>query len=317
MERFGVPAADLLREAGLTEEGLRDPDARIPLTALARLWRAASTRVADPLLGLRLGSEARARDFGLVGYTLVYSNTLAAALRRLSRYDRILSDALMVQLETSDGTTWVRLDVQPALRAFRPAADARLAALLSICREIAATSITPVAVQFPYRKPADVREYERFFQAPLEFGALATAFALDSADLNRPVALSDDALTGYLDQLASQVLKELETERTVADQVRRVLWRELSERVPEISRVARALALTPRTLQRRLREENTTFSGVLEQLRRDMAPELLRDGRMAVAEVAFLLGYEDASSFHRAFRRWFGSSARVFRRQAS
>jgi AraC-like DNA-binding protein len=162
-----------------------------------------------------------------------------------------------------------------------------------------------------------VREYERFFQAPLEFGALATAFALDSADLNRPVALSDDALTGYLDQLASQVLKELETERTVADQVRRVLWRELSERVPEISRVARALALTPRTLQRRLREENTTFSGVLEQLRRDMAPELLRDGRMAVAEVAFLLGYEDASSFHRAFRRWFGSSARVFRRQAS
>jgi AraC-like DNA-binding protein len=223
----------------------------------------------------------------------------------------------MVQLETSDGTTWVRLDVQPALRAFRPAADARLAALLSICREIAATSITPVAVQFPYRKPADVREYERFFQAPLEFGALATAFALDSADLNRPVALSDDALTGYLDQLASQVLKELETERTVADQVRRVLWRELSERVPEISRVARSLALTPRTLQRRLREENTTFSGVLEQLRRDMAPELLRDGRMAVAEVAFLLGYEDASSFHRAFRRWFGSSARVFRRQAS
>jgi hypothetical protein len=136
MERFGVPAADLLREAGLTEEGLRDPDARIPLTALARLWRAASTRVADPLLGLRLGSEARARDFGLVGYTLVYSNTLAAALRRLSRYDRILSDALMVQLETSDGTTWVRLDVQPALRAFRPAADARLAALLSIRRPV-------------------------------------------------------------------------------------------------------------------------------------------------------------------------------------
>jgi AraC-like DNA-binding protein len=87
----------------------------------------------------------------------------------------------------------------------------------------------------------------------------------------------------------------------------------MNESPPDIERIARRLAMTPRTLQRRLRQEETSFAAVLEELRRDMAPSLLREGRMSVSEVAFLLGYEDPSSFQRAFRRWFGVSPRAFR----
>ena len=313
--RLGVPRSDLLRAARLTEAHLADPDTRIPVTAFARLWQAITERLPDPALGLRLGGDVRIRELGLVGYTMVFSGTLGAALRRFSRYSRILADTFVVQLDASPEANWVRLDAQPALRAYRQAADARLAAVLAMCRELTGTDVTPLSVQFPYRQPADTREYERFFQAPLEFGALATGFLLDENDLKRPVSSSDETLTGYLDTLAAQVLAQLGEERTVRDHVRRALWSQLSEGLPDLDRVARLLGMGARTLQRRLREEGTSFAAVLAELRQDMAEALLREGRLTVSEVAFLTGYSDAGSFHRAFRRRTGVSPRAFRRR--
>src|SRR5262245_55337795 len=118
--QLGVARETLLREAKLDENQLRDPDARIPLAAVARLWRAVTKHVPDPAFGLRFGADARVRELGLVGYTMAFSSTVGSALRRLVRYSRIVSDALVVTLETDAETTWVRLDVQPELHAFRP-----------------------------------------------------------------------------------------------------------------------------------------------------------------------------------------------------
>lgn len=311
--QLGLTRETLLREARLDERQVQDPDSRIPLAAVARLWRSLTKHVPDPAIGLRLGADARVREFGLVGYTMAFSNTVGSALRRLGHYSRIVSDALVVTLETEGEATWLRIDVQPALRAFRLAADARLAAVLSACREIAAAPIAPLMVQLPYRRPPDVKDYETFFAAPLEFGALATAFLLRNDDLARPVVVADPTLTGYLDRLAEQALAALGSERTVRDRVRRVLWSELTEAVPSLDRVASTLGVSARTLQRQLREEGTSFVGALTELRKEMAPALLRDGRLAVSEVAFLLGYEDPSAFQRTFRRWFGRSPRAFR----
>ena len=311
--QLGVSRDTLLREAKLDERQLRDPDSRIPLTAVTRLWRAVSDHVSDPTIGLRIGADTRVREFGLVGYSMAFSSTLGSALRRLVHYSHIVSDALVVVLDTEGEATWLRLDVQPALRAFRLAVDARLAAVLSACREIVGAPIAPLTVQLPYRRPADVKDYETFFAAPLEFGALGTAFLLRNEDLARPVAVADTTLTGYLDKLAAQALSALGRERTVRERVRRVLWSELSEAVPTLDRVAKALGASARTLQRQLGNERTSFAAVLAELRREMAPSLLRDGQLGVSEVAFLLGYKDPSAFQRAFRRWFGRSPRAFR----
>jgi AraC-like DNA-binding protein len=315
-EQLGVTRETLLREAKIDERQLRDPDARIPLEAIARIWRVAGSHAPDPAFGLRLGAETSIRDWGLVGYAVAFSNTLGSGLNRLAHYSRVISDALVVRIDTEQDATWVRLDVQPALRAFRPAVDARLAALLSACREMVAAPVAPLLVQLSYRQPADVKDYERFFGAPLEFGALVSSFLLRSEDLARRVALADKSLVGYLDTLADQQLASIGKERTLSERVFRVLWAELSERTPTLEGVARTLGVSPRTLQRQLRQEGTTFAKLLAQIRREMAPALLRDGRHGVSEVAFLLGYEDPSAFRRAFQRWFSRSPRSFRASA-
>ncbi len=174
-----------------------------------------------------------------------------------------MSDAFVVVLDTEGEVTRGRLDVQPALRAFRLAVDARLAAVLSACREIVGAPIAPLTVQLPYRRPADVKDYETFFAAPLEFGALVTAFLLRNEDLVRPVAVADPTLTSYLDKLAAQALAALGRERTVRERVRRVLWSELWKRSRLSGGVAKALGASARTLQRQLRNEQTSFAAVL------------------------------------------------------
>jgi AraC-like DNA-binding protein len=313
--QLGLPRAELLRAAGLDERHLRAPDTRIPLSGIARLCGAITTRITDPVVGLRLGSDARAREFGLVGCAMAYSQTLGAALTRLSRYGGIVSDALVVTLDAEHDTLWVRVDVQPALRALRLAVDARLAALLAVCRELVGAPIAPLCVQLPYRRPAEVGEYERFFRCRLDFGVVATAMQLDDKDVQRPVVLSDPTLVGYLDVMADQAMAALATKLTLADRVRRTLWSALSGGVPDASFVASSLGVSVRTLQRQLRAEHTSFAAVLNHLRQEMAQPLLRDGGYSVAEVGFLLGYEDPGAFRRAFRRWHGLSPRAFRRR--
>ncbi|HEY3064170.1 MAG TPA: AraC family transcriptional regulator [Methylomirabilota bacterium] len=313
--RCGLSREELLRQARLDEAQLRDPDHRIPISAVARLWRAIAAHTTQPTIGLRLGKDVRAREFGLVGYVMVCSKTLGEALTRLDRYDRIVSDALNIELDAAAGATWVRLHVQSPLQALRPAADARVAALVSVCRELVGP-LQLLTVRLPYREPPHTAEYDEFFRAPVEFGSLATAFLVSADDLERPVAQCDETLAGYLDHLAQQLLVPADDRPTVRDQIRRRLWADLPDGVPDLTTLARGLGMSSRTLQRRLRDEGTTFHQVLVELRREAAPALLRDGRLAVSEVAFLLGYEDPSSFQRAFRDAFGVSPRVFRRTA-
>jgi len=314
--RCGFSREDLVRQARLDEAQLRDPDHRIPISGAIRLWRVIANHTTQPTIGLRLGKDVQARELGLVGYVMACSKTLGDALKRLDRYDRIVSDTLNVELDAAVDGTWVRLHVESPLRAFRPAADARVAALVSVCRELVAGRIDPVTVRLPYRRPVHTAEYDEFFRAPLEFGSLATAFLLRAADLERGVAQCDETLAGYLDRLAQQLLAPIAERPTVREQIRRRLWADLPDGVPELGTLARGLGMSRRTLQRRLRDDGTTFHQVLVEFRREAAPALLGDGRLAVSEVAFLLGYEDPSSFQRAFRAAFGVSPRMFRRKA-
>jgi AraC-like DNA-binding protein len=127
-------------------------------------------------------------------------------------------------------------------------------------------------------------------------------------DMQTPLTHADPQLTGYLDELAEIRLDTLPKDFSVAARVRRAIWPHLSEGQPFIGAIAADLAVSSRTLQRRLREEGTSYGEVIETLRREKAVLLLRDPHLAVYEVGYLLGYSDPSAFYRAFRRWHGTS---------
>lgn len=316
-EELGLDRDALMSSAGLSHEEISDPDLRVPFRKVVGIWRAAVAAAPGRDLGLLFGRKAVARDFGLVGYTMLHSATLREALKRLARYSRIMADTLELNLEEDSRGGRVTVGAFAPLDTMRHPIDGRLAGILTLAREITGVSIEPVQVRFPYKRPRATAGHRALFKAPLIFGAETAALLLRGKDLDRPVLQADSTLGGYLDQLAGSILASLKTRGSFADSVRRALWPELNGGEADLEGIAGRLGVSSRTLQRRLREEGTSFAEVLESFRREMALHLLGERSLAVYEVAYLLGYSEPSTFYRAFRRWERVSPREFRRSLS
>ena len=173
--------------------------------------------------------------------------------------------------------------------------------------------MTPLEVRFPHAAPRSLKEHRAWFRCPLTFGARRCEIELHATDLERPVVSADSTLASYLDRLAKDALDRLGGDESVADRVRRTVWATLADGPPSLERTAARVGHSARTLQRRLAEDGASFERIVDDLRRELAARLLRQHRLAVYEVAFMLGYSDASQFSRAFHRWYGQTPRAYR----
>lgn len=303
----------LIDAAGLTGVDLADPDSRVPVSVQVALWRLIAKGIADPGFGVRGGASMKVRETGLLGYVMSSSATLGNALRRLVRYSRVLTDAFEFRLE-AHGQHIAIAQSHPALGLGLPfAEDARLSALLSVCRQITGAEIVPVEVAFTYQHRASTLEHQRFFRCPLKFGQPHSKLVLFEHDLALPVPRGDETLAGYLSSRAETVLGSLVTGASTRERVRSAIWATLSEGRPTVTRVATALHLPPRTLQRRLANEGTSLHRELEDVRKTMAMAMLRDRTHSIDEVAFLLGYAESSTLFRSFRRWTAMTPQQYR----
>jgi len=314
--RAGADRAALLRDLGLDASLLENPDARLPLSTVAAIARAVVSSSPVPGFGLRAGAARKTRDAGLVGYAILHSATLRDALGRLVRFGRIMGDHNRIEVDETGPAATITFEGHPLLEAIHDLTELDVAWIVSSVREITTDDVTPREVRFPYPEPAHAAALRAFFRCPLQFVAPHVAIVLKRDDLDRPVAASDPTLAGYLDRLADDMVKALGEDDSTTGRLRQVLWSRLSDGAPSLAHAAAAMAVSARTLQRRLRDEGTTFADALSKLRHDLAVRLLEDRTLAMYEVGFLLGYAEPTAFHRAFRRWRGMSPRRFREMA-
>ena len=317
-EKEGLWPQALLKAAGLNGEDLTRPDAHVPLSAEVALWQLIAQATADPGLGVRMGASHRARDYGLLGYAFYYSATLGAALWRLVRYGRVITDAVRFTLPAADRNYVAVAEAHPALGEGLPyAVDNRLATIVAVCREITGIEDIPARVDFTYDQPASTLEHRRFFRCPLRFSQPASRVIFQRRDLALPVAHADEQLVGFLSERTEQVLRTLTTGTPFREEVRSIIWALLSEGPPTLSRIASELQLPTRTLQRQLAVEGTSVREETERIRKDMATATLLDRSKPIEEIAFLLGYIEPSTFYRSFRRWTGKTPHQYRLAAA
>ena len=313
-DQIGMDRNELVRASGLTEAMLDDPDSRVPTVCMRRLWGAVMKTDGDPTLGLRVGSTIRAAQMGLVGYTMYYSRNLDEALSHLCRYSRILTEAVRYEWLSDEKHKTLVGHADPALVALRHPIEAGLSAIVAIAREVVGTHIRPAEIRLPTPEPKLRKDYRAVFSCPVSFGSVDARITFDEDLLQLPTVAADPGLTNYLDDLATIKLDELGADDvSLVQRIRQQLWTALPGGRADLWRVASDLGMSARTLQRRLGEEGTSFSKVLDDLRRELSNELLEDRKLAVAEVAFLLGYSEPSAFQRAFRRWRGVTPRRYR----
>jgi AraC-like DNA-binding protein len=306
--------AELVEAAGLTDVNFEDADSRVSVSSQVALWRLIAMEISDPGFGVRGGAAVKVRQTGLLGYVMSASATLGGALCRLTRYSNILTDAVQPTLARPDEHHVAITASHPDLGAALPlAVDYRLAALLSICRQITAETIVPSEVCFEYAQPSSIREHRRFFDCPLRFGQPETILVLFERDLALAIPQGDETLAGYLSEHAEHILRTLVTGSSIKERVRSAIWAALGEGRPTLEQIAATLQMPPRTLQRRLFEEGTSLHREIEHIRKTMAMAMVRNRAISIDEVAFLLGYAESSTLFRSFKRWTDMTPRQYR----
>lgn len=312
---LGVPPDALLRAAGLDA-----PEAAVPHARMLRLWEEATRLSGDPDFGLHVAEWLidQAEDrFDVLAFAMRSCATLGDQYRRMGRYVRLLHKETHLSLEIEGDTARLVHGVVGHHASARQPSEGMIALLLLRGRRTLGEEFRPRAVRFIHPEPTRTTEHARLFQAPLCFGCARDELVLDRALLDRPQLRAEPRLLALLEPQLEALLSETSDDDSITATCRRSVADRLLEGEPTLVSVAKRLCLSPRTLQRRLRDEGTTFADVLADVRHELALDHLRDPRVSIQETAFLLGYSDASTFHRAFKRRAGVTPAEYRRAAS
>lgn len=310
----GAAPEVLLTRAGLEPAHLEDDDARLSHTGFDRLVEQAVRLSGDSNLGLHAAerSDDGHRLPDALHYALNACVTVGDRFSMVARYARLLHANAEVTFTGDDGVVRLTHDL-PGSRAVarRHLSERWLGAQALLVH--AETGLAPREVWFAHPATQDTSVHERIFRAPLRFEQAVDALIFDRDVLDVRLGHGDPALLRVLDAYLATILPEVQP-ADASHLVRRRIRDATKGHPPVIGTVAAALAMSPRTLQRRLAREGTTYRALVSEVREDLAREYLTESRLSISEIAFLLGFSDVSTFHRAFKRRTHQTPRAYRR---
>lgn len=312
LERAGVDRTALASE--IPSDVLASPEGRLPASAVFRLFELAPELTRDDLFCLRTADQIPFGALEVLDFSMRSSENIAGALGWASRYYALLDDRTEISLERHGATAHLigkNLSLPAAPRA---ATELLFAMTLSRGRDVCGTPCPLQKVSFFQAPPTSIEGHERFFGAPVAFSQPHDELVFDASWLDVPCKTPDPELVRFFERYASGYLEKLAGPKSFVDSVRRAVTDRLAGADPTLESVAKVLGQGERTLQRRLSESGTTFKDLVDDVKRGLALELLAASAIPIAEVGFVLGFSDTSTFYRAFKRWTGGTPADFRR---
>jgi AraC-like DNA-binding protein len=307
LEELGLSPKTVLRQAGLPR-ALFDLDRILVSTEeFFALHRGIAEASNDPAFGLKLGTEERVERYDPVKLAALSARSFRDAVERLSRYKQLTcpEEIRLVERGNECAVQFVWLlahEQEPPLLV-----DVCFAWIVALGQRGTGRPLHAKRVEFQ-RAPAHREMYESHFRCPVKFKATQNALIFSKSDIDLPfVTYNADLLATVAPQLEAELTEQL-AEKTLTAQAKGILKQLLAGQRPGIQDLARELHLSTRTLQRRLTEQGITFQRLLDEARHELARHYLLHSSRELNETAYLLGYEDANSFFRAFHHWEGIS---------
>jgi AraC-like DNA-binding protein len=308
LERLGYDRAMLLAAAGLQNADLEDADVQVPCAVYRAIVERAQRERFTRNLAVLLARETRIGAYPLLDYLVVTSESVGAGVAQLARYLRLVGTPVVLEIhEETDG---VRVAAESQGSPFAIEFTVSLMVLhltLETDRQFRAT-----AVNFAHR-PDNVAEVERILGCPVRAEAGWNGLAVSHDTWRLPLRRRDSVLRGVLEWQADAIAARLPSNGGIASEVRRALASRVTGGNTGIQVVARQLGTTPRTLQRRLAEQRSSYQELLDATRQEAAAGYLAHSTLSICEIAYLLGYSEAAAFHRAFKRWNDETPQAFR----
>ncbi len=309
LRTLGYDTAPLLAAAGVAPDVFADPDRHVPCEAYGAVLAGAQRQRPTPNLALALARATPLGAWPLLDYLVVTADTVGNGIGQLQRYFRLAGNPVDLTIHPRGD------DIRVELSASIPFAIEYDASLMAIhLRAETEGRFAVSALSFQHALD-DAGAFERELGCPVADRAAWSGLSLSSDAWRLPLRRRDPILRGVLEAHADAIAARLPARDGLALQVQRALASRLGGGDTRVEAVGRALAMSPRTLQRRLAAEGVTFQRLLDDARMSAASRYLGDPALAIGEIAYLLGYSEPAPFHRAFRRWYGTTPESFRRR--
>lgn len=313
----GIDPAPLLHRAGIASAKVDDPNAWLAADRQVRFLNLAADALQDDLLGFHLAQEFDPRQAELLYFVLASSEILGDALTRAERYSSIANESVVLTC-LSGATVGIRFNyVGVSRHVDRHQMEFWMTAMVRICRRLTDRDICPTRMRVTHPRCDLSAAIENYLRCSIAFGGDAdeVAFARGSARL--PLRNADPYLNRVLVRQCEDALARHERPAgLLRARVENAIAPLLPHGRARVEEVARALGMSRRTLARRLADENLTFTTILDGVRLDLAHHYLKDPRLSVSRIAWLLGFQETSAFTNSFRRWTGRTPTQTRNQS-
>jgi AraC-like DNA-binding protein len=313
----GANRAALLAASGSSAESLREPDAPVPVTEVFAAWEAVMRALRDPTFPVAFARSFSLEDYPVLGFAVMTAPTGREAIARVVRFGELVTTSGVWEVEERGDTlrfSWVRKGARTL--GLRVTNESAVAELLQTTRQLMGTDIRAFGASFRHPAPEDVRAHDAHFGVPVRWGADEDGIVVAREVLDLVPRLANPALSAYFEERARSLLAQARSDETLVERVSRVVTEDLAASEPSLTRAAKRLGTSERTLRRALASDGVSFRTLVDDVRKARAEVLLADGRTSLAEVALVLGFSELSAFSRAFKRWTGRTPRDAQRAA-
>lgn len=316
---YGIEPEHALGATGITDKLLTDHSIRIKGTEFQALILHLIEQTQDPLFGLKSARYVQPGSYSILGYILMNCTNAGEAMTRTQSYETLVGDMGITHTEQQNELTrfyWTCQYEHPEVR--KHMIDNVLGSWVFFARWLADQpdkSPVEVILEHPCPDAQQQKHYEEIFSCKVTFGAKASCIVVDDSILKMPIRQPDPQLLKTLEGHADILLANVSETQPLDIRCKNILRNLILEGIPRKDAVAAKLDMTARTLQRRLQQCDTSYQQILDDLRKDMALELLQDTTEPVQDIAYKLGFTEARSFHRSFKNWTGKTPSEFRQE--
>jgi AraC-like DNA-binding protein len=314
VERAGVTREALFAGTDIDAGRLGQVHERFDIREFAAIQIRALDLTRDEALGLHIAEHVQEASFDIVAHLVAHSPTLREALNRCLQFQRLASDEAQLIMREKGSVVTIEYEFAHSTeRADRMHAEFIVGGLARLVRTVPGSEGMVHAALFEHARPAHHREYTRFFGGVERFEQTTSGITFDRGLLDRPQLYDHPELYSVLRAEAERALERIMEGLSAADEVRRYLIARPPSRIPDPSTAARDLGMSERSLRRRLAAESTSYRDLVRAILEMHADHMLRDPKRSIQETAHALGFADAATFHRAFKRWTGRTPKEYR----
>lgn len=313
--RQGVSLAGLFTANGLDPARLDDPEGRVTGSELILLIKAVMRQTRDEFIGLATDARSKPGTFSMMSHAVINCPNLGKAILRSVAFYGLFQTPVRTTFEVVDNEGRLAFEVSENSSYDQAIHEVMIFISVRFWSWLVGYRLEPLVIEFAFEAPTRGPDYQSLFNCPVNYGMDANVIRFPASWLNLPLAQTPLSLSRFLKDSVAQIIGGRAKPMSVAEQIRGILGKEYGDQFPELPDICARLNLTPQTLRRRLKDEGTSYQAIKDQMREEAARFYLAKPMLSIDEISLMMGFSEASAFHRAFKKWTGMTPVACRRQ--